>query len=229
MTAGKFNMNLFKEIIFKPNKSKRSLFYLLSYLVFTTIAGLLIAKYMDRQSLQSVVNNLGNLGILVFWLVEILYIILTPFYNTAIHIAAGYIFGGFWGFVLNFTATTVGLMLIVVLVKKFGRPWLKNILPDHFYKNFDNLTQKIGPLFLFLIYVLPFTPDDEMTYIVAAGPVGFKRFILPILLGNIAKSAMSYIGDSGGEGLIIALNVRVIMLIVGLIVVGTQEYFIKKF
>ena len=79
-----------------------------------------------------------------------------------------------------------------------------------------------------LVYVLPFTPDDELTYIVAAGPIGMKRFILPILLGTLAKSAYSYIGDSGVDGILIATYARVVLLIVGLLVVGIQEYVVRK-
>ena len=44
----------------------------------------------------------------------------------------------------------------------------------------------------------------------------------------MAKGAYSYIGDFGAEGIVIALYFRVVLLIVGLIVVGIQEYFFKK-
>ena len=81
---------------------------------------------------------------------------------------------------------------------------------------------------LLIVYVLPFTPDDELTYIVAAGPMAFKRFILPVLLGTLAKAAYSYIGDLGTRGITIAAYFRIALLIVGIIVVGLQEYFVKK-
>ena len=98
-----------------------------------------------------------------------------------------------------------------------------NMLAERF-----KITQKVGPITLLLVYVLPFTPDDELTYIVAAGPIGMKRFILPILLGTLAKSAYSYIGDSGVDGILIATYARVVLLIVGLLVVGIQEYVVRK-
>jgi len=101
--------------------------------------------------------------------------------------------------------------------------------PDNFYNRFDQLTQKIGPITLLIVYVLPFTPDDELTYIVAAGPIGIERFILPVLLGTMAKAAYSYIGDMGAKGIAIAAYARLIILALGLVAVGTQEYiFLKK-
>ena len=81
---------------------------------------------------------------------------------------------------------------------------------------------------MLIVYVLPFTPDDELTYIVAAGPVPFKRFILPVILGTIAKSAYSYIGDLGGKGVTIAVYFRIVLLILGILLVGLQEYWVKK-
>ena len=118
--------------------------------------------------------------------------------------------------------------MIVFLVKKYGRPLLQRILSPHFYDRFDQLTQKVGPITLLICYVLPFTPDDELTYIVSAGPIGIKRFILPILLGTLAKAAYSYIGDMGTRGIAIATYARLIMLLVGLIVVGIQEYIFRR-
>ena len=192
------------------------------------IAAIVFSKYVDREALQAVVRSGGNLGMVAYFLIEVVYVTLTPLFNTAILIASGYIFGGHVGFVMNFLATSIGLFIIVLLVKKYGRPLLQRILSPSFYNRFDHLAQKVGPITLLICYVLPFTPDDELTYIVAAGPIGFKRFILPILLGTLAKAAYSYIGDMGTKGIAIATYARLIMLVVGLIVVGTQEYIFRR-
>ena len=115
------------------------------------------------------------------------------------------------------------------LPPRLRRSLLQRIISPNFYNRFDQLTQKIGPITLLIVYVLPFTPDDELTYIVAAGPIGIKRFILPVLLGTMAKAAYSYIGDMGAKGIAIAAYARLIILVLGLVVVGTQEYiFLKK-
>jgi len=158
----------------------------------------------------------------------VIYVTLTPLFNTFILIASGYIFGGNLGFIINFLATTLGLFLIILLVKRYGRPLLKRVVSPRFYNRFDQITQKVGPITLLVVYVLPFTPDDELTYIVAAGPIGIKRFIIPILIGSLAKAAYSYIGDLGAEGIIFAFYARLILLLIGLVLVGAQEYLIKR-
>ena len=174
------------------------------------------------------VASAGLFGPVIFFLLETIYVTFTPLLNTAIYITSGYLFGGTGGFIINFLSTACGLFLIVFLVKKFGRPLLKRFVSKSFYDRFDVLTQKVGPVLLLVVYVLPFTPDDELTYILVAGSISMKRFILPILLGTLAKSALSFVGSDGTAGLAIAGYARLTMLVVGLIVVGIQEYIYKK-
>lgn len=209
-------------------KKIKSLLPLILYGLLMFIAAFLIKKYVNREILQEIVSSSGNLGIFVYYLIEVVYITFTPFLNTFILIVSGYIFGSFLGFIVNFLAATTSLFLIVFLVKKYGRPLLKKLVSESFYKNFDKITQKVGPILLLVAYVIPFSPDDELTYIVAAGPLGFKRFILPVLLGSIGKASYSYIGDLGGPGIITATYFRISVLIIGLILVGLQEYILKK-
>ena len=210
------------------DRTKRKSIILISlYLVLMILTAIIFSIYIDKESLQEIVKNTGQLGIIVYFLIEVIYVTLTPLLNTFILISSGYFFGGHVGFVINFLATTIGLFLIILLVKKYGRPLLKKVISAKFYNRFDQITQKVGPITLLIVYILPFTPDDELTYIIAAGPTGIKRFILPILLGSMAKAAYSYVGDLGAEGIVIALYARIILLIIGLGVVGIQEYFIK--
>ena len=211
----------------KKNQVK-SIISLVLYGLFIAGVAFLFKKYVNREVLQTIVQDSGNIGVFIYYLIEVAYITFTPFLNTFILIASGYVFGGHLGFLVNFLAATTSLFLIVFLVKKYGRPLLKRVVSESFYKNFDKITQKVGPILLLVAYVVPFSPDDELTYIVAAGPLGFKRFILPVLLGSLGKASYSYIGDLGGPGVIVATYVRVGVLIIGLILVGLQEYILKK-
>jgi len=210
----------------KPNQ--KSVFILSVYIILMIASAIFFSNYINQESLQELVERSGQLGIITYFLIEVFYVTFTPLLNTFVLIASGYLFGGHLGFTINFLSTAVGLLLIVFLVKKYGRPLLQKIVSQKFYEHFDKITQKVGPLALLIVYVLPFTPDDELTYIVAAGPIRFKRFILPIVLGTLAKSAYSYIGDLGTRGITIAVYFRITLLILGILLVGLQEYIIKK-
>jgi len=206
----------------------RSIAIITIYILLMVVTAIIFSKYINKESLQTIVQSTGSLGILLYFLIEVIYVTLTPLLNTIILITSGYLFGGHTGFIINFLATTLGLFLIIFLVKKYGRPLLKKIVSQKIYYNFDKITQKVGPITLLIVYILPFTPDDELTYVVSAGSIGIKRFIFPILIGSMAKAAYSYIGDLGTRGIAIAFYSRFFLLLIGLIIVGTQEYIIRK-
>ncbi len=220
-------MGILKELMPEIGKRK-SVVSLLAYLALMLLAGYAFGEYVDREFLQSIVRSGGAVGVAAYFLVEVVYVTLTPLFNTAILVASGYVFGGHAGFVMNFCAVSVGLFLIILLVKRYGRSLLQRLLPRRYAERFDGLAQRIGPIALLVVYILPFTLDDELTYIVAAGPIGMKRFILPVVIGTAAKSAYSYIGDRGADGVVIATAARVALLLVGLVVVGIQEYRFAK-
>ncbi len=199
------------------------------YVLVMVICAVVFTKYVDQEALRATVDRTGPYGMIAFFLIEVVYVTFTPLFNTFILIAAGYFFGGPAGFVINFFATALGLFAIIFLVRRYGRKQLQRIISPRYYRRFDDIVEKVGPMSLLVLYVLPFTPDDELTYIVAAGSVSFKRFILPIVLGTLAKAAYSYIGALGAQGIAIATLARVILLGVGIVAVGTQEYLMKRY
>ncbi len=218
---------MLKEIM-KDQIKLKSVLVTAAYLLLMVLAAVLFNTYVDQDNLRTTVASAGLFGPVIFFLLETIYVTFTPLLNTAIYITSGYLFGGVGGFVINFLATVCGLFLIVFLVKKFGRPLLKRFISKSFYDRFDIITQKVGPVLLLVVYVFPFTPDDELTYVLAASSISMKRFILPILLGTLAKSTLSYIGSDGTAGLAITGYARLITLVVGLIAVGIQEYIYKN-
>jgi uncharacterized membrane protein YdjX (TVP38/TMEM64 family) len=219
---------MFIKELFKDLTKTKSLLVLFAYSLFIILVAVFFKKYLDQETLQLLVEKSGQWGVLTYLFIEILYIVFTPFLNTFILIASGFLFGGLLGALINFIAAISSLLLIVFLVKKYGRPLLKKLVSENFYRHFDKIVAKVGPMLLLVAYVVPFSPDDELTYIVAAGPLGFKRFILPVVLGSIGKASYSYIGDLGGEGVIIAAYTRVSVLVVGLILIFIQEYILKR-
>jgi len=221
------NLGAVKEIL-KGLASRRALLIVLSYIVLMIVLGLMVNQFVNREWLKQLVASGGIMGVFIFGLIEFFYVVLLPGFNTPLHISAGYIFGGTPGMVINFVATSLGLLSIVFLVKQFGRPLLEKLVSQKFLDRFDQITKNAGPITLFIIYVIPFAPDDEMTYLLAAGSTHFKRFILPVLLGNISKSAMSYIGDQAAAGLALAVASRFIVLLIGLIIIGLQEFWFFK-
>ncbi|MDP2586174.1 MAG: VTT domain-containing protein [Candidatus Komeilibacteria bacterium] len=219
----KINKTLLKDLT-----SGQAWLVLAFYLLLIVGSGFVLHTYVDREFLRQWVLNFGAWGPAAYGLFVYLYVIVAPFANTPIHMASGYIFGGHVGLVINFIATTAALFTIILLVKRYGRPLLERFVAPRIVKLYDHWMSKVGPLALFGVFVFPFTPDDELTYLVAGTAVSFKRFILPVVLGNLAKSTLSYLGDEGFAGLDYAVGARVIIFIIGFLLIGYTEYLHKK-
>ena len=227
--AKNINSKIRKELL-GHFSSRQAWLVIIGYITFMIVLAIIVHQYIDRESLHSVVKSTGYFSILIFLLIEYIYIIFVPIYNTTIHLAAGYIFGGHIGWLLNFLATSAGLFTIIFLVKRYGRRLINKIVSEKKLKRYDSLTNRIGPLTLFIIYVLPGFPDDEITYLMAASKtVQFWRFIIPVLLGNVAKAAVSYIGDEGVHGFSMAAGTRIIVFIIGIIIIGIQEFLFHRY
>jgi uncharacterized membrane protein YdjX (TVP38/TMEM64 family) len=202
---------------------------LVAYILFMVVLALVTTHYLDKEALKAIVEHYGLWGVLLFGVLQYIYIVFVPVYNTPVLLASGYIFGSVEGWIINFITTTLGLFTIIFLVKRFGRPLIKKIVPQPVLDRYDHLIEKIGPLTLFTIYVLPIFPDDEVTYLVAAADhIDFRRYILPVVLGNITKASVSLLGGGGLKAFGLATWTRVIVFVVGYILIGIQEYYVNK-
>ncbi len=100
-------MNIINKTIHDKVKLK-SIVTLIIYVSLMVVAAIVFSKYVDREALQVIVKNSGNLGIISYFLIEVIYVTLTPLLNTAILITSGYIFGGHIGFLMNFLLLLLG-------------------------------------------------------------------------------------------------------------------------
>ena len=113
----------------------RSALFLGAYIAFMAITAFIFSGYVDRESLQEFVEHSGRLGLVLYALIEIVYVTFTPLLNTFVLVASGYIFGGHVGFAVNFFATSIGLLLIVFLVRRYGRPLLQKVISPRLIGN----------------------------------------------------------------------------------------------
>lgn len=207
---------------------RRAWLILVLYIAGMVIFAITVPRAVDRAWLDATVSDLGAAGPLAFLAISYFYVVFIPVYNTPIHLAAGFIFGGWFGWLLNFLSATLGLLTIILLVRRFGRPLLEKLVSAPKLAKYDHLASRIGPMTLFLVYVLPVFPDDEVTYVMAASRISLWRYLLPILFGNVTKASMSFIGDKGASGVGLALGSRVVVFAIGALFIFVQERLVLR-
>lgn len=194
----------------------KSILILLAYASLMWLAWYFLASYVaDKEIIRNIISRFGLLSPLIFIFLQFVGVVFLPIYNMPIHLAGGFIFGPYQGWLLNYISTVLSLFFIVWLVKRFGRSLAERLIPQKTLQKYDNFSERVGGLGLFLVYVLPFFPDDELTYLAAASSIPKKQIIVAILLGTIPKAAFSFIGDNPTKGVIPFVIIRVVVAILG--------------
>ncbi len=107
-----------------------------------------------------------------------LQVLLAPVPGQVIGLANGYLFGVFWGTVYSLLGVTLGSALAMGLGRWLGRPAVERLVDGEKLARWDRITRRRGPLFFFLIFVLPLLPDDVTCFLIGLSPLS-----LPYILG----------------------------------------------
>ncbi|WLV25522.1 TVP38/TMEM64 family protein [Aciduricibacillus chroicocephali] len=102
------------------------------------------------------------------------------------------------GFILSWAGSSLGSILVFLIVRRLGRKkWVRKIA-DH--KQVHKVTEWVdrhgfGPLFLLLCF--PFSPSSIINIVAGLSRVSTQQFILAVLLGkSVMIFSIAYVGSS---------------------------------
>ena len=176
---------------------------ILSIVGLVPIIALLVYGYLypssffsNQQAIRDYVISFGLWAPFIFILIQIIQVVLTPISHYAVGMAGGYIFGTWYGFLYNYLGRVVGHSIAFYLSRTIFRPVVVKILKPETLSKYDKFWHKGGSFLLFLIYYLPFFPDDEISYVAGASKMKFTPFIVANILGQIGGAmALAYLGS----------------------------------
>lgn len=198
---------------------------ILSYFVLIALIWWGIASFLvDKESVREIVAGYGIFSPLVFVLIQIIQNVVAPIAHQPLLMAGGFIFDPITGFFLNWIGTVIGTFLIFLIGKRFGRPLVDKMVSKKAIERYDSIVKKLGPFGLFLIYAIPFFPDDEITYLVAISGIPIKSIIPAIILGKIGGATNSFIGDDPINGSLVSIIIGSIVLVLGSLFYLREKY-----
>ncbi|MBU1683241.1 TVP38/TMEM64 family protein [Patescibacteria group bacterium] len=151
--------------------------------------------FSSQEAIRDFVESFGLFAPLAFLTLQILQVIITPFSHYAVSIAGGFIFGTWYGFVLNWFGRIIGTAIAFYLGRILGRKIIKHVVKSKTLKKYDYYFDK-GKILIFLAYFLPLFPDDEISYLAGVSSLKPKIFLPIMIIGHISGSlSLSYIGN----------------------------------
>ncbi|KAF0187928.1 MAG: hypothetical protein FD168_2164 [Desulfobulbaceae bacterium] len=154
-----------------------------------------LEQYLDQDKLRQLIQGYGALGPLVFMglyaITPCLFLPGLPF-----TIAAGILFGPFWGVVYAICGATMGATLAFLLGRYAGRDWVKQKLSGPRWKQLDQEVEKHGWKVVAFTRLIPLFPYNLLNF--AFGLTGVKLlhyivasfiFMLPACIAYILLSS----------------------------------------
>ena len=134
-----------------------------------------------------------------------------------VEMAAGYAFGLWGGVGLCLIGTAIGNAIVILLTRVFGMRMVRLFMDDD---KILALTQKLTreqkrmDLMIFLLFLIPGTPKDLMTYVAGLLPIPLTRYLILTSLARIP----SMIGNALGGSMLGRQNYRAAMITMAVVV-----------
>lgn len=135
-----------------------------------------------QQAFQTRINDSGFLGILMLFGLQFAQIFLFIIPGEPIEILAGVCYGSLWGTVFIMVSAAIISAFIYVLVHKLGRKFIYDFVSKEKIEKIENSKVFQNPktirFLIFILFFIPGTPKDLLTYIAALLPIKPMEFII---------------------------------------------------
>ncbi|WP_026395749.1 TVP38/TMEM64 family protein [Acetobacterium malicum] len=154
--------------------------------------------FSTLDTLQSFLLQFGIWTPLAFFLLQLLQIIIAPIPGGTVGLVGGALFGTIGGFLISAAGTLAGSIIVFLLSKRFGRPFVIHFVSSELIEKYDQIKESKLNTVLFLIFLFPLFPDDMLCFIAGLSPMPVKTFILIVML---ARTPSVFINTMIGAGI----------------------------
>lgn len=169
------------------------------------------------------VTNSGFYGLLLLFIIQVAQIFLFILPGEPIEILAGMCYGWFWGTIFIMVSSAMIATLIFWLVRKIGRQFVYDFSDEEKIKKIENNKIFQNPkkieLIIFILFLVPGTPKDLLTYLSGLLPIKLRRFVaistiarIPSIVTSTIAGANIAVGDWKKAIILYGIIVAVVLL-----------------
>ncbi len=198
-------------------------------LIFIYVGKPFIKMLGDHGKFKGWVEAHGFVGCVVYVLMTALQVFAAFIPGEPFEIAAGYAFGWKMGSLLAFVGIALGQSIVFFIIRKFGKRAVELFIPTSklesikFFKNSGSMFRM-----MFILFFIPGTPKDLLTYCVALAKIDYIPFIIITMTARLPLILSSTVsGDAlSGGNYVLASVIIVLSAIIAL--TGAMIYSKKK-
>ncbi len=135
--------------------------------------------------LEALVRGLGPAGPLAIILLEMAQVVLAPIPGQVVGLASGYLFGPWLGALYSMAGLLLGSLAAVCVVRRWGRPVVERLVDGPTLARVDRFSRSLGLPLLFVIFVLPFLPDDLILLVAGLTDIPIPGIMVVAAIGRL--------------------------------------------
>ena len=172
------------------------------FILFTLAVSWFVGRPLIRfvrqpEQFRAWVQGHGLLGQLAFLGMTVLQIVIAIIPGEPLELGAGYAFGFWRGTLLCEIGILLGGLLVFLFVRRFGVKAVEVFFPREKIESLRFLhNEKRLALWVFILFFIPGTPKDIMTYIVPLSPMKLSTFLLLSTVARLPSVVTSTIGGN---------------------------------
>ena len=216
---------------------KKAYKYISIIIFFVAMAGLtlmavpFIRSFNEPQQFKLFMDRFGIAGILVMLLIQIAQVVVAMIPGELIEFVAGSIYGWLGGLLVCLLGVGIGQIIIFKLVKTFGKDFVEAAAGSNAMNKLKFLKdEKKLKRVIFLLFFVPGTPKDLLTYAVPFTSISLRDFIAITLFARIPSVLSStYAGAAFAESKFKTLLITYMTIgVISAIGIGIYKLYLKK-
>lgn len=166
--------------------------------VVTLLIGHPLIRFIEKpENFRAWIDGFGIWSELIFIVIFVFQVIFAIIPGEPLEVGAGYAFGFWEGSLLCIISTTLGGILVFLLVKKFGIRLVEIFFPVEKIRDLWFLrTEKRRNLTTFLVFAIPGTPKDLLCYFVGLTDMKLRTWILISAIARIPSVVTSTVAGA---------------------------------
>jgi uncharacterized membrane protein YdjX (TVP38/TMEM64 family) len=158
-----------------------------------------LTGFGSPEEFRDRVEDLGALGPVVFVLAQAIQVIVVPIPGTLFPTVGALAFGPWPALILSLVGLALGSAVVFLAVRRWGRPLAIRWLGEARIARYQTLMTARGGLLIWLLFLLPFLPDDAACALAGLSGLAFRRFMVIATVGRIPAVAAGVFTMAGLE------------------------------
>ena len=173
-------------------KKRRARRIALAVLIVLALAAGAVAVYKNGwferigsvEELRALIDEAGAFAGIVFFLLQMLTVIVAPIPSNVTMMAGALALGFFKAMVLGVLAVLTGSVIVFLAARRLGRRAVQRIVDNSVMEKYLPVIEEKQDTFLFLTLLFPFFPDDIICILAGLTSISLRRFVCIMALAR---------------------------------------------